>query len=283
MSKRKIFLLEAIAFMSVICILSLFSGGRTKSSLIKTDAKIDFIKVNSAKGEIKLKKDGEKWFLDDFEASLYDVKRMLKEIKTISVLNKIDNMKSDSKKEKYGFTDEKIISVEAFEGEKSVRKILIGKLSSTYSQTFIALGKGEDVFLAAGNLHDVFDHDAQELKDKKIYSLNKNDITSVSISCGKTWGVKKEGEKWISLPDGAKEEKIDEWLSSVSSLYASSWMEKNAEIANKEDLAAVFQTKDAVIKLKFYAYKDGFIVRKDDSNHEAFVKSDVAKRFFSLP
>lgn len=284
MSKRKVFLLEAIAVMAVLCILSLFSGGRTKSSVIKTDAKIERLLINFEKGEIELKKDKEKWFLGDYEASAYDVKRMLKELSAINVLNKIDNMKGETKKEKYGFLEENLISVEAFAGEKSVRQLFIGKLSSTYSQTFIALKEDGDVYLAAGNLRDVFALDAETLKDKKVYSLNRNDITSVSVSVsGKTWGAKKDGDKWISMPEGGESEKIEEYVSSVSSLYASKWQENKADLREKEKMALVIQTKDEVIKLKFYAYEDGFIAKRSDSNHEAFIKKEVAEKFFAVP
>lgn len=284
MSKRKVFLIEAIAVMAVLCILSLFSVGRTKSSVIKTDAKIERLLINFEKGEIELKKDKEKWFLGDYEASAYDVKRMLKELSAINVLNKIDNMKGEDKKEKYGFLEGNLISVEAFAGEKSVRKLFIGKLSSTYSQTFIALKDDGDVYLAAGNLRDVFALDAETLKDKKVYSLNRNDITSVSVSVsGKTWGAKKDGDKWIGVPEGGESEKIEEYVSSVSSLYASKWQENKVDLRDKEDMALVIQTKDEVIKLKFYAYEDGFIAKRSDSNHEAFIKKEVAEKFFAVP
>ena len=164
MKTRKLILIIADAVLLGVLIINLIIS--SKSSIKNFEIKEDFnsILISKADGEISLTKDGEEWFVgnEKLPAENYSVENIVDAVSSIKVLDKVASL-SEYTKETYEFTDNNSITVLVKNDDKVLRKIVLGKKSTVYSQTFITLDDKNDIYLSTGSLRSKFEISEKDL------------------------------------------------------------------------------------------------------------------------
>ncbi|GBD97727.1 MAG TPA: DUF4340 domain-containing protein [Nitrospirae bacterium] len=133
---------------------------------------------------IVLARENDKWLINDrkYPADNAVIENMLNAISDLT----LTALASESGNYAiYELDREKRIEVEAYKGSDLLRKINVGKITTTYNQTFVMLDNDPRVYHASGALRREFDRTVSELRDKKVMAFNKDDITEVVLKKGK--------------------------------------------------------------------------------------------------
>ncbi|MCP4130745.1 MAG: DUF4340 domain-containing protein [bacterium] len=161
-------------------------------------------------GEIRIEKDGtsmvltnekEKWFVSEkkYPAGKTAVEAIESRIKNL----KLDSLISKRKEyNTYELTPEKATVVTVKKDGKLLRKLMVGKTSSTNKHTYVRIDNRPEVYQAVGTFDRDFDKAVGELRDTEIFTIAKEAITALDIkykgklfSFSKTAAEKKEEKK----------------------------------------------------------------------------------------
>ncbi|EID86098.1 hypothetical protein MSI_00540 [Treponema sp. JC4] len=291
MQKRKIFLLSACALLLLICILQavLLNKSSVKTFTLKEEP--DRLTIENGGNTILLAKSGDEWVVGDskYPANSANVDSVVNAVKSVKVLDRVGSASSEASKIRYDLTDSKKVTVTAFAGDKELRKITVGKASSTGSQGYIMIDGSNDVYLASGNLNSIFGKSISDLRSNSVWTLEKNMIGSVSIkkADGTEWKVSREGqaENMTWKIDGhgivtgeVDGQKAESWFGEFATLTASSWEEDSASPAGTYLLTCEVEAGGKTVALDLFQTKE----EKDDQPAEYSASSTETPYTFDL-
>ena len=126
------------------------------------------------------KKEG-RWLLGDagFPADKGMVDKMEEKLRDL-VITDISSEKPHY--ERFELTPEEALRVTVKAGGTVLRDVYLGKKSSKTSHTFIRLADRPEIFKASGNLKYELDKKADDLRDKVIFDVKREDIDSFEIT-----------------------------------------------------------------------------------------------------
>ncbi len=78
----------------------------------------------------------------------------------------------------YELDEDRRIEVRAFNGDRLLRTLMIGKPASSYRHTFVMLDSDHRVFHAEGGIRNTFDRKVSDLRDKAVMEIS-GDITEI--------------------------------------------------------------------------------------------------------
>ena len=171
------------------------------------------------------------------------------------MLNLIDKLKpiqkvatDKSKWKEFKVTDSLSTRVQVFTGEKIKSDFYIGGFDYTQSQnnmnpygqpqystrTYVRMKGKEDVYATDGQLTMAFNKNSNEFRDKTVLRLKKGDLTRLTYTypADSSFTLYKEGGKWMINGLLADSTKVDKYLSSVSYLSSSNFVDNTTGIAN---------------------------------------------------
>lgn len=163
MKTRKIVLLSLIAILLAVYIIQLVEQGKSSTKIYALEGNPDTILINKADGsELKITRNGEMWMINGATpADPTKVQGLINEVKEIRIL---DVVSRDALDEQYGLDAENCLNVQFLESGKTLRKMRIGKRTSTTYQTYVQLDDSKDVLLLSGSPVSVFDTTEEDLK-----------------------------------------------------------------------------------------------------------------------
>jgi hypothetical protein len=184
MKKEYMILLGIIA---VLLIYLLFGTGRSKMSydvpklknLVQED--ITRIEISLADRSVTLAGGGEDWMIQPqgFPADPVKVKDMLDTIAGLQ-LTELAAEKQDY--QRYDLDDDSGITVKAYRDQELLREFAIGKTPSTYRHTFVRMADDIRVYYARESFRSRFEFDVKDLRDKRVMSFDKNEISEIRIT-----------------------------------------------------------------------------------------------------
>jgi len=209
----------------------------------------------------KVIRKGDRWVLlpGDYPADEKKVQHILDEIGKFTLTALVSESKNY---EPYDLGEDKKIHVRVLEGDKEALQFDLGKAVSTYRHTFARIGEDPRVYHARGNLRSQFDRTVEDLRDRKVLSFNRDEITGIAFtSRGKTvtWLRKdvpaeekktpaKEGQEpekkkvtaWVDeTGKTADGETVNRLLGSLSNVECESYLEGKKKEDFKEPLYAL--------------------------------------------
>jgi hypothetical protein len=210
--------------------------------------KADISKINIRKkdSDVVLIREGDGWLVgpNGYPASDSEVEKTINRITGL----KLTAMVSESKNYPlYELDEEHGIEVEAFRGDESILKVLVGKPASSYRHTFVLLGDDHRVYHADGNFKTEFNKTVSDLRDKKVMKISdeimeltlkkgKDELTLIRETAPVSVDVTdREGEgepeqaappPWI-IPGGkpVKQQEVNEIVSTLSDLDCDNFIE----------------------------------------------------------
>ncbi len=285
MKTRKIFLLSAIALLAVIFVIQCIFAGRSpvKEWNLKDD--IDAIEITSAKGSVSLVKEGENWFVGDKKYPAdsddsEDLAEALTSIKTLGLLTR-----STADESRYGLDENSKITVKASKDGKVVRTLYVGKDSSTGSQSYIKIDGSADILLASDSYHEFFDTDTEALREREIFSVKAEEISSVSVKAESgNFNVAKSGDPavWTFVPadSNGDSEKIATWVKTLNSLTADSFAPESTAFPTENLEKVTLTAGDKQITASFAKVDEAkYICSSSESDYLFYVSNYAYKRF----
>lgn len=262
MTKHKIVLLAICAVLLVTIVVQQIISNQSPAKVSSIKESPTYIEITKGEGAasriVKLDLDGSTWYVgsDGFKAEYSNVSTMLSSIMTVNIYNRVSSLKSDEQNERYGLNKDAAIKVVAKKGDSTLRTLLVGKASSTSSQSYVCIDGGNEINLVQGNYNAVFDKTEENLKSLKVYDIPIKDIVQISLTMdGKTFAFEKTAESqaedaqtkptdskisnikdWVLVGDVEKAVNSDEvstWSHSLSLCNASSWLKDGDPIPGK--------------------------------------------------
>ncbi len=274
---RKTILLSLIAVFLVIYILQISLTGKNKVTVLKINALLDSIKITAQNGSspdtLELTRNGDKWFIGDYEADKLMSDKLTETLSSIKVLGTASTSSSDY--ERYGLNEEAVIKVEASANGKTVRRLTIGKDNSNSTQSYVLIDASSSVSVISAPLHSTFTVDEEKLRTKNVYNIESSEITRISLSNSKgktiltktttqpeacadgttaipevTWSVENVSGTAPELDQSS----IVFFASSISTLDASLWFADDAQAPQKEpDMTAEITCGEKTITVSLFA------------------------------
>jgi hypothetical protein len=204
---------------------SIDAGTLTKIEIIKKDQGLTLVKKD------------DRWLIDPEGYPTDDTK--IKEITDIVLnLNLTDLVSRAKNYTRYELDEEKAIHVKAYQDDRVVREFDIGKAAPTRSHTFVKLQDDDRVFHAAKSFRWNFDKKVNDLRDKVVMKLDKNEISRIEVD--------KEGQKHLftktakpvetKAEEKKDEEKKDEPVPPVEPQTETIWTMQDGKEGNKSGL-----------------------------------------------
>ena len=295
MQKRKLFLLCACAVLLLICILQAVTLKRSTVKVFALKDSPDSLLIENGSQKTWILKDGDSWKVsadenkEGYAVNEAGIDSLLNAIKSVKALDKVGNAANEAARIRYDLTDSKKITVKAYSGNKEVRKLSIGKSSSTGSQSYVSIDSSNDVYLASGNLHETFNKSVSDLRSKSVWTMDKNTIGSVAIkkADGSEWKLSRSGQgeniEWKLDGHGivtgeVDAQKAENWLGEFASLTAADWMDDDASPEGKYLLTCEIEAGGKNIALDLFLSKE----EGEDSPAEYSASSTESPYAFEL-
>ena len=249
-AKRKIILLSVIAFLAIVYVVLLAVDSKSSVSTVSYDGAIDVIRVENgaaSSGAVTLEKKDGSWLVSSasgataYAADESVVDGLVSALKELKLLGTVTgNPSSDA--DRYGLDENARICVTAEAGGKTVRRLVVGKNTSTSNQCYVQLDGKNTVYLEDSPLHSTFSCTVDSLRSKSVYKLDSSAVMAVKVSApdGTGYVVARNtapvvGEDsasqpvWVlaestpASPAKLDDSKVSSWINSIASLSVSAW------------------------------------------------------------
>lgn len=263
MTKRKIFLLASCAALLCVLVAQTILAGRGSSKVFALGDKIqiDSLEIQNAGDVVSIEKQGDGWVVGPrrYSANQGTVDSMVESISSVTALDVVGKAGGERADERYGFGEGSRVTVTASAGGKIARTLVVGKTSSTGSQTYVTMDGGKDVLLASGNLRSVFAKSENDARSKIVYKLDQDKMSAVSLDTGgKRLSFKKNDDgAWELEGESCDSEKISSWATSLYSVSVSSWLDDSFALPGSPVSVALMTAGDASATLNVYKAGDG--------------------------
>lgn len=295
MQKRKIFLLSACAFLLLVCIFQAVLLNRNTVKTFTLKDAVDAVLIEKDGENTWLVKNGEAWKVGKtekdvpYQANQANVDSVLEAVKSVKLLDKVGNASGEASQIRYDLTDGKKIDVTAYGGGKVLRKITVGKASTTGTQCYVMLDGGNEVYLASGNLASTFGKSTDDFRSRTVWTLDKNMIGSIAIKKvdGTEWKVSRTGQgesmEWTLDGHGivtgeVDGQKAENWFGEFASLAASSWYDDTASPDGNYVLTCEVEAGGKTVALDLFQTK----AENDDEAAEYCASSTETPYIFAL-
>ncbi|MBW1765741.1 MAG: DUF4340 domain-containing protein [Deltaproteobacteria bacterium] len=177
----------AVIILALILYLSLRKQDRTHYQLPELPAvageeltKIEILKKDSS---IVLKKKDGKWHIDPqgYLVNNHNSKNILDIMEKLNLTTLVSESKDYNR---YDLVEDRKITVKAWSGDTLRREIEIGKVTSSFRNTFVKVADDFRVYHASKDLRDQFDKSVDEFRDKAILAFKQNEIQEIGIKKG---------------------------------------------------------------------------------------------------
>ncbi len=308
MTKRKTLLLAILAALCAIFVLqiAISRGGRAETlELAKAPDRLEISSIET--GSFALIKatpdpdnEAEGWAIEEggFSADSSAIRRMLNAINSLKMLGAVS---SDVESPSFGLDENSAVTVEAFAGGDSLRRIKIGNASATGAQTYAVVDGRGRVQLVSGNIRDAFNRTSDAVRNRRIFSLDQALITRIDArSINGAFSLERRGEPeaWhistSDIPDlsTVDTEKTAAWVSSVLTLTAVSFEDESVALPENPIGRVAFTLQDdetgtqrEVTLVLYTPYEeDGEYLATSSEYEQPFtVSSYTAERYLKNP
>lgn len=289
MKTRKIILIAADVLLLAVCIFQWISAAKDSVKNFEFKEEPDELVIEKSNGNFTLVKQGDDWLIGDkkYPANVGSVDSMVSSLKSIRALDKMGKASNEVIAARYDLTETKSINVTVNAGGKTLRKISIGKESSTGTQCYATVDGGDEVYLIAENLLNTFNKTVDDLRSKTVYQVNKDAISAVSNTDaeGNTWTVSCSGTaedlSWsVSGVDGEVDSNAaNDWFKSLATLVTTRWFGDNETPAGVKENTIRITAGTKNITVDIYKIPAAGEAEKDSF----YAKCSESPYYFELP
>lgn len=181
--KEYLILLLIIAALSVYLFIRKEDRTLYELPVLPGISKKDISKIEITKGKtsIVLNKKDDQWYIGSrqYPADKNKIDDILDACEQLTLTALVSESKNYIR---YDLTDEKKISVKAWQADTLIRHFDVGKAASSFRHTFVKLAEEDRVFHARSNFRNKFDQTVDNLREKTVLSFQAADITEIHIT-----------------------------------------------------------------------------------------------------
>ncbi|MCL1864794.1 MAG: DUF4340 domain-containing protein [Spirochaetes bacterium] len=182
-NSRTIITISVIVLLSIAVILKNRGCGTGVPGLKTWSKPADEIEINGRDIALKFIKKDNRWYINEQEYPgdrdlIENFEQKVRDLKLLDLVSEKDFY------DKYDLTDENGVTVVVKDGEKLLRKLVIGKSGSTNNHSFVRIDDKKEIYLASGITKSDFTRSVSDLRDKRIFDIKSSDIKSFGISYG---------------------------------------------------------------------------------------------------
>lgn len=289
MKTRKIILIAADVILLFVCILQWIAAAKDNAKTFDFSETPDELVIERPDGTYSIIKENDKWFVGEKKYPVIEstVDTMISDIKSIRTLDKMGKKSNENLANRYEISDGKCVKVTAKLDGKVLRKVTIGKESSTGTQGYLTIDDGDEIYLSADNLRFSFDKSIADVRSKTVFQIDKNTINSVSTTdiYGNTWTVSRygEGENLSWSVSGAEIDvdstKATEWFNSLATLITTNWYEENAVLNGEKQNTLTINTGSENIVINVFKIP----AETQDDKDVFYAKCNKTPYVFDIP
>lgn len=141
---------------------------------------LDKIEIKKNEGGITLVKKDDKWVIapNNYPTAEDKINNITKTVTGLTLTDLVSQSKNYTR---YQLNKDKALHVIVYEKDNVVRDFLIGKVSPTYGHTYVKIKDDDNVYHARESFRNHFDTKLDDLRDKKVMKVDKNDITEMTV------------------------------------------------------------------------------------------------------
>lgn len=237
------------------------------------------IEVRKDNNTINLIKKDENWFIlpQNYPAAGSKIKDMTATMADLSLTALVSEAQDY---QRYELSDDKKISVKAWNGDELVRNFDVGKAAPSFQHTFVKLADDKRVYHARNNFKRNFDVNVDDLRNKQVLSFTTSDIQQIKLTSGDgdlvlkrvkeplneeitgdAQGENKPAENAVKAKmvwqseDGRKvvESKLDRMLSTLSNLNCDAYIEDRKKTDYTDPVYSIELTGTQTYSLAIFA------------------------------
>lgn len=274
MKLRKTILLSAIAVLLCVYIAQLVIAGKSsiKTLTLKDEVATYTISANASgsDSDVVLTKDGDAWIVGskNYVANQAFSDNIKDAVASLKVLDTVSHSDAETVLERYGLDSAKAFTVTAADKSgKVLRTIIIGKESTTGSQTYAKVDSSKDIYLISGSLKNTFAKSVEDLRSHGVFNFKEQDLTKITVSRpGSSWSIEKTSvqssdanspaiESWKYNGNGSvelDEEKVKAWVNTLPVLNVQDWREETAPLPRIAGTTVTLTTAEKEITVTVY-------------------------------
>ena len=187
---------------------------------------VDKIEIKTSALSLLLEKRGGEWFVAQpvsYKADQTTVGQFIHQIKNIEIKNIVS-----SKPEKHTVfqVDQNGTQVTAYEKNAEKAAFVVGKMTESYSESYVRKLNSNDVYLVEGISNYTVNRPVKDWRDKTILTLPKESIKDMHFQYGDTtWSITWSDSSWVVGKDKANPPVVESILSSISNLQADDFID----------------------------------------------------------
>jgi hypothetical protein len=187
---------------------------------------VDKIEIKSSALSLLLEKHGAEWFVVQpvsYKADQANVGQFIHQIKNLEIKNIVSN-----KPEKHSVfqVDQTGTQVTAYEKNAEKAAFVLGKMTDSYSETYMRRLNSNEVLLVEGISSYTVNRPLKDWRDKTILTVPKESIKAILFEYGDTTlSLTLTDSTWYVGKDRAKQLVVDGILSSISNLQADDFVD----------------------------------------------------------
>lgn len=210
------------------------------------DSTVNRMVIAKSDKTIELSKADERWLIqpNEYPADTTKVKNM---INAASKLTATALVSEAGMYERYGLDAAKRTTVKVFNGKELQREFSIGREAPTFQHTFVMLADDPNVYHARGNLTGTFNQTIDGLRDKKILTFDKAQITGIDIRKG---GQSRSLAKKEVVVEKKSDDKADP---SASVQPAIEWSDTSGQAVETKSVESLLNTMSGLACDQFMA------------------------------
>jgi hypothetical protein len=187
---------------------------------------VDKIEIKTSALSLLLEKRGGEWFVAQpvsYKADQANVGQFIHQIKNLEIKNSVS-----SKPEKHTVfqVDQTGTQVTAYEKNAEKAAFILGKMTDSYSESYVRKLNSNDVYLVEGISRYTVDRPVKDWRDKTIMTMPKESIKEIRFQYGDTTlSITWSDSTWYVGKDKAKQPVVESILSSISNLQADDFID----------------------------------------------------------
>jgi hypothetical protein len=187
---------------------------------------IDKIEIKTLLSLVVLEKRGAEWYLAqpiNYKANQINVGQILHQLKNLEVKSTVS-----SKPEKHTVFQVDKTGTEVKVYEKGIEKLsfILGKMATSYTESYVRKLNSNDVLLAEGASSYLFNRPVKEWREKTIYTAPKETIKEVRYQYGDTtFSMLLKDSTWFVGKEKVKQSIAETIVTSLSNLQADDFID----------------------------------------------------------
>jgi hypothetical protein len=237
----------------------------SENVLVKLDsAAVTRLEISSTNDEIVLEKEGDIWYLTAPISKARAAEHMVtRAVGAGTALHPKTLVSTNPEKQSLFKVDSAGTRVKFSDREGKSSTIVLGKTTTSFTETYVRLEGSNEVYIAEGALTSIYDRKPKDWRDKAIFKTARESITEVTFHYGDTTFTASRKDSVWKLDDITIGEPTS-FIAALSKFDTEDFVDTT--IAKLPRLSATIEVGGIEIRFYFHKETDKYLVQTTESS-----------------